>query len=191
MGFIATITLVSAFGLLALRPPMPPRHSSPWNVHFALGFLIDEQPFLGLYGLAAGTVATLAAGRCRHATVVALGRRRGRAGGRPHRACRPAARRTPRLDSGAPQRTWRSPPAARGGTRPLLYRLASHGWLCVSTNYRLTPHASYGGRVIDVKRVIAWVPRAWSGVRRRPVDSDPGRQVRQRAPCHDRGTHRT
>ena len=43
------------------------------------------------------------------------------------------------------------------GARPLLYRLASHGWVCVSANYRLSPRASYGDRVIDVKRVIAWV----------------------------------
>ena len=38
-----------------------PRHSSPWNVQFALGNLINEQPFLGIYLLAAGTVPTLAA----------------------------------------------------------------------------------------------------------------------------------
>ena len=43
------------------------------------------------------------------------------------------------------------------GARPLLYRLASRGWVCVSANYRLSPRVSYGGRVIDVKRVIAWV----------------------------------
>jgi acetyl esterase/lipase len=43
------------------------------------------------------------------------------------------------------------------GARPLLYRLASQGWVCVSANYRLSPRISYGERVIDVKRVIAWV----------------------------------
>jgi len=43
------------------------------------------------------------------------------------------------------------------GARPLLYRLASHGWVCVSANYRLDPHVSYGGQVTDVKRVSAWV----------------------------------
>jgi hypothetical protein len=61
MGFVTTVALVSVLGLVALRPWMP-RHSSPWNVQFALGYLTNEQPFLGLYLLAAGTVATLAAG---------------------------------------------------------------------------------------------------------------------------------
>jgi acetyl esterase/lipase len=41
--------------------------------------------------------------------------------------------------------------------RPLLYRLASQGWLCVSANYRLRPAASFPDHLIDVKRVIAWV----------------------------------
>jgi len=58
MGFVTTIALVSAFGLLALRPPMP-RHSSRGNVQFGLGVLINEPPILGLYWLAAGTVPTL------------------------------------------------------------------------------------------------------------------------------------
>lgn len=43
------------------------------------------------------------------------------------------------------------------GARPMLYRLAIHGWLCVSANYRLSSRVSYGDRVTDVKRVIAWV----------------------------------
>src|SRR3954451_4425380 len=59
MGFITTVAMVSVVGLIALRPPMP-RHSSPWNLQFGLGFLINEQPFLGLYWLAAGTAATVA-----------------------------------------------------------------------------------------------------------------------------------
>ena len=53
--------VVSAFSMVALRPPMP-SHSSPWNVQFTLGFLINEQPFLGLYWLAAGTLSALIAG---------------------------------------------------------------------------------------------------------------------------------
>lgn len=61
MGFLTTVALVSAFALVALRPPMP-RHSSPWNLQFGVGYLINEQPFLGLYWLAAGTVSTLALG---------------------------------------------------------------------------------------------------------------------------------
>lgn len=42
---------------------------------------------------------------------------------------------------------------------PLLYRLASRGWLCVSANYRLSPHAGFPDYVIDAKRVLAWVRR--------------------------------
>ena len=41
--------------------------------------------------------------------------------------------------------------------RPLLYRLASQGWLCISANYRLSPAAAFPDHLIDVKRVIAWV----------------------------------
>lgn len=43
--------------------------------------------------------------------------------------------------------------------RPLLYRLASQGWVCVSANYRLSPEVSFPDHLIDVKRVIAWVRR--------------------------------
>ncbi|HJU46738.1 MAG TPA: alpha/beta hydrolase [Gaiellaceae bacterium] len=49
----------------------------------------------------------------------------------------------------------------RGGwksfeARPLLHRLASRGWLCMSANYRLRPAATFPDYVIDVKRAIAW-----------------------------------
>jgi len=40
---------------------------------------------------------------------------------------------------------------------PLLYRLASQGWICVSANYRLRPAAQFPDHLIDVKKVIAWV----------------------------------
>lgn len=40
--------------------------------------------------------------------------------------------------------------------RPLLYQLASHGWVCISANYRLSPAASFEEQVSDVKRVIVW-----------------------------------
>ncbi len=39
---------------------------------------------------------------------------------------------------------------------PLLYRLASQGWVCISANYRLRPAASFPDYLIDVKKVIAW-----------------------------------
>src|SRR5690242_15397235 len=53
-----TALLVALFAVMALRPPMP-RHSSPFNLQFALGWLINEQPFLGLWWLLAGTMGTL------------------------------------------------------------------------------------------------------------------------------------
>jgi acetyl esterase/lipase len=42
------------------------------------------------------------------------------------------------------------------GGRPLLYRLAGHGWVCVSANYRLR-HVGYADQLADVKRVVAWI----------------------------------
>ena len=50
--------------------------------------------------------------------------------------------------------------AAAGRTRrrrPLIYRLASQGWVCISANYRLSPAATFPDHLIDVKKVIAWV----------------------------------
>jgi acetyl esterase/lipase len=41
-------------------------------------------------------------------------------------------------------------------SRPLLLRLASHGWLCLSANYRLRPGATFPEMLTDVKRAIAW-----------------------------------
>jgi len=41
--------------------------------------------------------------------------------------------------------------------RPLIYRLASQGWLCISANYRLSPAARFPDHLVDVKKVIAWV----------------------------------
>jgi acetyl esterase/lipase len=40
---------------------------------------------------------------------------------------------------------------------PLLYRLASQGWVCISANYRLSPAATFPDFLIDVKKVLAWV----------------------------------
>jgi acetyl esterase/lipase len=45
----------------------------------------------------------------------------------------------------------------RLGARHLLYRLASHGWVCISANYRLHSTAAFPDPVIDVKQVVAWV----------------------------------
>ena len=41
--------------------------------------------------------------------------------------------------------------------RPLLYRLASRGWVCVSADYRLSPAARAPDHLVDAKKVIAWV----------------------------------
>lgn len=40
--------------------------------------------------------------------------------------------------------------------RPLIYRLAGRGWLCISANYRLTP-AAFSDHVEDARKVVAWV----------------------------------
>jgi len=42
-------------------------------------------------------------------------------------------------------------------SRALLFRLASQGWVTVSANYRLRPHADFFGHFTDAKRVIAWL----------------------------------
>ncbi|MFF3178142.1 alpha/beta hydrolase [Streptomyces sp. NPDC057900] len=40
--------------------------------------------------------------------------------------------------------------------RPLLYRLARQGWVCISANYRLRPQTDFPGHQIDAKKAIAW-----------------------------------
>lgn len=40
---------------------------------------------------------------------------------------------------------------------PLMERLASHGWVCVSINYRLSPRAKWPAHIVDVKRALAWI----------------------------------
>jgi len=40
---------------------------------------------------------------------------------------------------------------------PLMTHLAARGWLCVSVNYRLSPHATFPDQVVDLKRAIAWI----------------------------------
>jgi len=54
--------------------------------------------------------------------------------------------------------------------RPLLYRLASQGWVCVSANYRLRPEARFPDQLVDTKRVIAWVRTQGTG-----YGTDPAR----------------
>ncbi|GAA3996581.1 alpha/beta hydrolase [Streptomyces marokkonensis] len=40
--------------------------------------------------------------------------------------------------------------------RPLLYRLARQGWVCISANYRLRPETDFPGHQIDAKKAMAW-----------------------------------
>lgn len=40
---------------------------------------------------------------------------------------------------------------------PLVHRLARHGWVVVSANYRLRPAARHPDHLVDLKKVIAWV----------------------------------
>jgi acetyl esterase/lipase len=39
---------------------------------------------------------------------------------------------------------------------PLIYHLASRGWVCLSANYRLRPAAGFMDHLTDAKRVLAW-----------------------------------
>ena len=38
-----------------------------------------------------------------------------------------------------------------------MYHLASRGWVCVSVNYRLSPHATFPDPLIDLKQAIRWI----------------------------------
>jgi acetyl esterase/lipase len=40
---------------------------------------------------------------------------------------------------------------------PLMLQLAAEGWVCVSTNYRLSPKATWPDHLVDCKRALAWV----------------------------------
>jgi acetyl esterase/lipase len=44
-----------------------------------------------------------------------------------------------------------------GQAEPLMAHLAERGWVCVTTNYRLSPRATWPDHVVDVKRALAWV----------------------------------
>jgi acetyl esterase/lipase len=40
---------------------------------------------------------------------------------------------------------------------PLMMQLASRGWVCVSADYRLSPHATFPDHLVDVKKALAWI----------------------------------
>ncbi len=41
--------------------------------------------------------------------------------------------------------------------KPLAYRMAAHGWVVVSINYRLSPRFTFPDHLIDVKSAIRWI----------------------------------
>ncbi len=57
-GALNTTLILALFAVMALRPPMP-RRSSPFTLQWALGWWINEAPFIGLWWLLAGTMGTL------------------------------------------------------------------------------------------------------------------------------------
>jgi acetyl esterase/lipase len=40
---------------------------------------------------------------------------------------------------------------------PLMNQMASVGWVCVTTNYRLSPAATFPEHLIDCKKALAWI----------------------------------
>jgi acetyl esterase/lipase len=40
---------------------------------------------------------------------------------------------------------------------PLMLHLAARGWVCVTANYRLSPHATFPDHLTDLKRAIQWI----------------------------------
>jgi len=39
----------------------------------------------------------------------------------------------------------------------MMLRMAAQGWVCVSADYRLSPHATFPDHLVDLKRALAWV----------------------------------
>jgi acetyl esterase/lipase len=231
IGYLVTTGLMAACTLFALAPRRP-RQSSPWNMSFWFGFLVNELPFVAFYWLLASTalaigqgdigspVGWIAFGLAVLTTVglVVIVWRALQAGPAVDHALNEGLGSEWRseLDRGMAARLRRRLPFARilfgpfffrrhdvervadirygdagkrnlldvyrhrshpsggptlvhlhGGAfrrgrknrhaRPLIYRLASQGWVCISANYRLRPAAKFPDHLIDVKKAIAWV----------------------------------
>ena len=230
IGYLVAVALVAWCTLFALAPPRP-RRSSPSNMSYWFGYLLNELPFVAFYWLLASTLLAVGQGDVDSPggwvafglavlTSVGLGVvawRGFRAGPVVARALSDglgAGWRTA-VDAGIAARLRRRLPFAsivfapffvrrrdvermanirygdagssnlldvyrhrshpsggptlihlHGGAfrrgrknreaRPLLYRLASQGWVCISANYRLSPAATFPDPLIDVKKVIAW-----------------------------------
>ena len=50
-----------------------------------------------------------------------------------------------------------------GQAYPLLSHLVERGWICVATNYRLSPRSTWPDQLVDVKRALAWVKENIAG----------------------------
>jgi hypothetical protein len=61
IGYLVTTGLVTACTFFALAPRRP-RRSSPWNLSFLIGFLVNELPFIAFYWLLAATALALVQG---------------------------------------------------------------------------------------------------------------------------------
>jgi acetyl esterase/lipase len=224
------VALVAWCTLFALTPPRP-RRSSPSNMSYWFGYLLNELPFVALYWLLASTLLAFGQGDVdtpggwvafglaalttvglgvvawrglRAGPVVARALSEGLGAGwrtavdpgvaarlrrrlpfasilfAPFFVRRRDVERTTNVSygdagssnlldvyrhrshpSGGPTLIHLHGGAFRKGrksreTRPLLYRLASQGWVCVSADYRLSPAATFPDQLIDVKKVIAW-----------------------------------
>lgn len=218
---IQTTVMLALFTAMAVRPARP-RHSSPFNLRFAFGYLINEQPFLGALWLVTGTWGVLTTpptgpawwlvAAVTTADAVALAWLAIRT-----RSARPALAASLRAaygDRGVPhptRRVWwrillvpfvswrpdvrrirnrRYGPAGRGnrldvyvsrrhppqgapvlvyihggafrignkstGARPLIYRLAARGWVCVTIDHRLLG-VQYSDQLADTRRALTWV----------------------------------
>ena len=231
IGYLVAVIVVAWCTLFALAPPRP-RRSSPSNLSFRFGYLLNELPFVAFSWLLASTLLAfrqgdidtpggwMAFGGAVLATagLVALAWRGLQAGPAVEHALGEglgagwrttidpalAARLRRRLPfarilfwpfpvrghdvervanlsygdagkrnlldvyrqrshpSGGPTLVYLHGGAFRSGSknraaRPLIYRLASQGWVCISANYRLGPAASFPDHLIDLKKVIAWV----------------------------------
>jgi acetyl esterase/lipase len=230
-GYLVSVLLMAACTLFALAPPRP-RQSSPSNLSFWIGYLLNELPFVAIWWLLAATLLAFGEGDIgspggwaavglaaltmvgllvivwrglRAGRVVDRAIREGLGAGWPTaieagmttrpRHHRPWARvvfmpflvrrrdvervanirygdagRSNLLDvyrhrsrpSGGPVLVYLHGGGFRSGrksreARPLIYRLASQGWVCISANYRLSPAARFPDHHVDAKKVIAWV----------------------------------
>lgn len=45
----------------------------------------------------------------------------------------------------------------RSQAQPLMYHLASRGWICVAANYRLSPSVAFPTHLTDCKKALCWI----------------------------------